>query len=102
MGKVRSAAEAGSIVRRIREEKGISRAALSEETGIGTRTLYALEIGEAKNFGLEKYLRLLDALGLEMDIHEHDALRAETPVSKNVAPWQGLSDTWKLDEEGER
>ena len=66
MGKVRSAQSAGSIVRRVREEKGVSRAELSSETGIGTRTIYALEQGESRNFGLENYLKILAALGLDM------------------------------------
>ena len=63
MSRVASARSAGSIVRRFRESQGLSRATLSRETGIGARTIYALAQGASRNFGLENYLKLLDALG---------------------------------------
>lgn len=98
MGKVRSAQAAGNIIRRIREESGISRAALSKETGIAPRTIYALEQGESPNFGLGKYLRLLDALGLSMDIDLDDRETTESGNPPQVeVPEYKLADIWKLD-----
>lgn len=100
MGKVRSAASAGSIVRRIREDRGMSRAKLSSQTGIGARTIYALEQGESRNFGLENYLKILDALGLYMSVDLDDPLFApEVPAEQDAFPVPEfkLGDIWKLD-----
>ncbi len=101
MSRVASARSAGSIIRRFREEQGLSRAALSQKTGIGVRTIYALEQGESKNFGLENYLKLLDVLGLSMSIDLNDAQR---PAIQNKAqplplPECELADIWKLDKD---
>ncbi len=101
MSKVRSAEAAGSIIRRIREESGMSRAALSRETGIAQRTIYALEQGESINFGLGNYLKLLDALGLSMEINLQDDKGATRKAKKARLqadiPEYELADIWKLD-----
>lgn len=101
MGQVTSAALAGSIVRRIREDRGMSRAALSAATGIGTRTLYALETGESENFGLGNLLSVLDALDLVMSIDLKPDATHHSPTasreSRPTAPWDELPDIWKLD-----
>lgn len=101
MGKVNSAQIAGSIVRRIREDRGLSRSALAKQTGIGARTIYALEQGESRNFGLESYLKLLDALGLTMSVDLTESLSkknaAATPALAVQAPKYELADIWKLD-----
>lgn len=109
MRKVRSAQSAGSIVRRVRENKGMSRAELSSKTGIGTRTIYALEQGESKNFGLENYLKILAVLGLDMSIDLEDPPIAtkhptEQPGSQGtpLIPEFELADIWKLDGCGEK
>ena len=104
MGKVRSAQSAGSIVRRVREEKGVSRAELSSETGIGTRTIYALEQGEGKNFGLENYLKILAALGLDMSVDlkgSPAAIKQPDDLEAPLVPTFELADIWKLDGCGE-
>lgn len=90
---------AGSIIRRIRRDKGMSRAELSAKTGISPRSLYDLETGRSKNFGLGNYLKLLDALNLTMDVRlknqptpqEQPNVPAETPPA-----WADLGDIWKL------
>lgn len=100
MGKVTSAQTAGGIVRRIREDRGISRAALAKQTGIGARTIYALEQGESRNFGLESYLKLLDALGLSMSVDLADGSAQAAGASRArtaLAPEFKLSDIWALD-----
>lgn len=100
MGKVTSAQMAGGIVRRIREDRGISRAALAKQTGIGARTIYALEQGQSKNFGLESYLKLLDALGLCMSVDLVEALKPAPSASRADAalvPEFKLGDIWALD-----
>lgn len=99
MGKVTSPDMAGSIVRRIREERGMSRAELSQATGIGTRTLYALETGESPNFGLANYLKVLDALGLALSVDLDGFTRPPSaqPCAERP-PWDDLGDLWRLDD----
>ena len=121
MSRIASARSAGSIIRRFREEQGLSRAALSQATGIGARTIYALEQGESRNFGLENLLKLLDALGLSMSIdlnvaQQPTVRREQRPARAHLAPTalpkqsatknEGqsapfpeyeLADIWKLD-----
>lgn len=101
MGKVATTELAGSIVRRVREERGMSRAALAAATGIGMRTLYALETGESENFGLGNYLKVLDALGLSLsvDVEKPLSARESRPdgAGAPVLPWDDLPEIWKLD-----
>ncbi len=100
MGKVISAQAAGGIVRRIREDRGMSRAALAKQTGIGARTIYAFEQGESRNFGLESYLKLLDALGLSMSVDLADSSTQEGGAScarTTPVPEFKLGDIWALD-----
>ncbi len=89
----------------------MTRAELSLATGVGTRTLYALEEGESENIGLGRYLRILDALGLSLSIDisglpnstrpEHDTCPSDSPKrdpeNKTQMPWNDLADIWKLD-----
>ena len=101
MSKIKSTAAAGNIIRRMREELGMSRAALSRETRIAPRTIYALEQGESPNFGLGNYLKLLEALGLSMEIslqgNDASAARAKRTQPKINVPEYELADIWKLD-----
>ena len=100
MGKITSAEVAGSVVARVRNDLGMSRAALSAATGVAPRTIYALEQGESKNFGLENYLKLLHALGLHMSV-DFDEPRSLASVPTDAEPLPiselELSDIWKLD-----
>lgn len=105
MGKVVCTETAGSIVRRVREDARISRAELASKCGIGARSLYALEMGEAENFGLGRYLRLLDALGLSMSVDYKSAdSKNTTPATANdddirrAIHWDDLASIWHLDE----
>ncbi|MGN0078421.1 MAG: helix-turn-helix domain-containing protein [Coriobacteriales bacterium] len=102
MGKVRSSEAAGSIILRMREDRGLSRAALAREAGIGARTLYALEKGESPNFGLGSYLRLLEILGLsmhvELDVPPQAPSTDDSPYSVDPRMFE-LADAWKLDDE---
>lgn len=104
MSKVASAKSVGSIVKRFREDQGLSRAALSRETGIGARTIYALEQGESRNFGLENLLELLDVLGLSMSIDLNDAQQpiAQSEERPVPLPKYELADIWKLDKDDPR
>ena len=85
---------AGSIIRRVREDKGMSRNELSAKTGVAPRTLYNLETGKSDNFGLGNYLKLLDALGLSMDVTLQDA--DVTVKAQPSAPKKQAESKWKL------
>ncbi len=58
--------QAGSIVRRVREDQGISRARLAHIAKVSPRTLFAFEQGENENIGLAGFLRVASALGLTL------------------------------------
>lgn len=82
----------------------MSRDQLARATGVGARTLYALETGENENIGLGKFLRVLAALDLSMSL-ELDSLEsprrrdaADETGSQGVPPWDDLADIWKLDD----
>jgi transcriptional regulator with XRE-family HTH domain len=62
-----------SIAARIaarRKALGMSQAALAKRAGIGRSTLDALENGRLGELGFSKILRLLSALGLELQLQE--------------------------------
>lgn len=98
MGKVASAEAAGSIIRRVREERGISRAFLAKQTGIGARTIYALEQGESENFGLGNYLKLLDVLEMNMSVDLDKPLKSPIALESSIElPELKMADIWSLD-----
>ena len=103
MSKVASAEAAGSIIRRVREERGISRAFLAKQTGIGARTIYALEQGESENFGLGNYLKLLDALEMNMSVDLDKPLKPPTALESSIElPELKMADIWSLDGSDEK
>lgn len=99
MGAVSNARMAGSIIRRVREDLGITRASPAARTGISIRTLYALESGQSKNFGLGNYFALLHALGLTMsiDFNNPDTATIRKPVKAPLVREYELADMWRLD-----
>ncbi|WP_130810506.1 helix-turn-helix transcriptional regulator [Olsenella sp. Marseille-P4559] len=98
--RVTNSALAGSIVRRVREDKGLSRAKLATEAGVSARSLYSFEMGESENLGLGHFLRILDCLGLSMFIGESDGADANHG-SYAVPGWNDLGNQWRLDERGD-
>ena len=101
MNQTLTVEQIGSLIRRVREDKGMSRAALASEAGIGARTLYALEKGESSNFGLGNLLKVLDVLGLSLSIGFAD-VGAEGQYHSHhyeMPQWDTLADIWRLDSE---
>lgn len=98
MDRINSTAEVGNIVYRIREDLGLSRAKLSASTGVSARSIYALEKGESENIGLDKLLKITNALGLALfiDLEERAAAQNPQPAAPSI-PWDDLADIWKLD-----
>ena len=94
---ITSTALAGNIIHRIREDNDMSRAKLAELTGVSPRSLYALEKGESENFGLGKFLRVADALGLVVSIDLKEKPESQAPKPKLDLPRNNLADIWKLD-----
>lgn len=86
-------------------ESRVAHVELSSETGIGTRTIYALEQGESRNFGLENYLKILAALGLDMSVDlkgSPAAIKQSDDLEAPLVSTFELADIWKLDECGEK
>lgn len=98
-------AQAGSIVRRVREDLGISRAELSGRAEISPRTLFAFEQGQNENIGLAGFLRIAAALGLVVSLDDGASLTpgesgAPDRVPAPFAPdWDRLGDAWTLEDE---
>ena len=81
-------------------ESRVAHVELSSETDIGTRTIYALEQGESRNFGLENYLKILAALGLDMSVDlkgSPAAIKQPDDLEAPLVPTFELADIWKLD-----
>ena len=97
--------QAGSVVRRVREDLGISRAELSRRAEISPRTLFAFEQGQNENIGLAGFLRITAALGLVVSLDDGASLSpGQTAVPDRVsapfAPdWDRLGDAWTLEDE---
>ena len=86
-------------------ESRVAHVELSPETGIETRTIYALEQGESRNFGLENYLKILAALGLDMSVDMKGspaAIKQPDDLEAPLVPTFELADIWKLDGCGEK
>lgn len=104
--QVKQSAQAGSIIRRVREDRGISRAQLARVANVSPRTLFAFEQGENENIGLAGFLRLASALGLSVCVD--DAAFSAAGQSRPAAAktrgiprpqWECLGDVWKLEED---
>lgn len=86
-------------------ESRVAHVELSSKTDIGTRTIYALEQGESRNFGLENYLKILAALGLDMSVDlkgSPAAIKQPDDLEAPLVSTFELADIWKLDECGEK
>lgn len=55
-----------ATLRRARAIKGLTQTILSERTGLSRPQISIMESGDAQEIGINKFLRLCDALGLEL------------------------------------
>lgn len=78
---------AGNL-RRLRQERGLSQAALAERSGISRRTIINLEAGEA-NISLSGLDRVADAL--DTDFVTLVAEPSALPTAVNAVAWRGAS-----------
>ena len=101
--QVNSSAEAGSIVRRVREDAELSRSALAAEAKVSPRTLFAFERGCNDNIGLASFIRMLSALDLTLSVDDGKgggAQAASAGASDSAAfhgNWEELGEAWRLD-----
>ncbi len=101
--QVKQSAQAGSIIRRVREDKGISRAQLARAAKVSPRTLFAFEQGENENIGLAGFLRLASALDLIVCVDDaFSAAGQSRPAAAKARSiprpqWDCLGDVWKLE-----
>ena len=92
--KITSSAEAGALVKSLRESHGLSRKELSDNSGIPLRTVYAVEKGELNNLSVDRLVALLEALGAHLDARVSDA---ETSEGADVNRLVKLAATGTLD-----
>jgi transcriptional regulator with XRE-family HTH domain len=95
--RIVSSALAGNIVRRVREDEGLSRAKLAAAAGVSSRSLYAFETGESENLGLSHFLRILECLGLSAFVSDSDDISA-SQTSYKAPAWDDLGEQWRLDD----
>lgn len=108
MGRITTTEAAGGAIRRVREDRGITRAELAARTGLSVRSIYSLETGESQNFGLGNYLKLLEALDLVMSVDLDPMNWNNAPIAPAPAvapapptmPWNDLAPIWRLDNDG--
>ncbi|MBR3326639.1 MAG: helix-turn-helix transcriptional regulator [Atopobiaceae bacterium] len=92
--RITTSAEAGALVKSLRESRGLSRKELSRNSGIPLRTVYAVEKGELNNLSLDRLVALLSALGAHLDVCVWDA---EPNKEANVNRLVKLAATGTLD-----
>ncbi len=57
----------GLVLRRLREEQGVSAAGLAKQTGLSRSYVTYLESGKFAEVGLDKFSRIVQVLGLSAD-----------------------------------
>jgi len=63
----------GAVLRKLREEQGVSAAGLAKQTGLSRSYVTYLESGKFAEVGLDKFSRIVRALGLSADRVLRDA-----------------------------
>lgn len=58
--------QAGMYVRQARQMRGWTQKTLAAEAGVSERLVNGLEAGEARGIRLDKLMKLLDALGMQL------------------------------------
>lgn len=98
--QISSSAEAGALVKSLRESRKLSRKELSETSGIPLRTVYAIEKGELNNLSVDRLIALISALGAYLDVRVLDANPSEgaevNRLIKMVATQDLDADGWGI------
>jgi transcriptional regulator with XRE-family HTH domain len=75
--QITSSAEAGALVKSLRESRKLSRKELSDASGIPLRTVYAVEKGELNNLSVDRLIALISAMGAYLDVRVSDTSPSE-------------------------
>ena len=67
LGTISTPRQAGLYVRKVREERTMTRAQLALASGVTERLLASLELGDAMGIRLDKLLAVCKALGIRLD-----------------------------------
>ncbi|CAM5791736.1 helix-turn-helix transcriptional regulator [Castellaniella caeni] len=62
----------GALVRKLRIERGLTLEQLASRCSITRQTLAAFERGSAADIGFRKVVRIVNALGLTIDVKRHE------------------------------
>lgn len=89
--QIASSAEAGALVKSLRQQRGITRKELSECSGIPLRTVYAVENGELNNLSVDRLIALLSALGTSLDVRVSTADAAEEAETNRLVRLAAMS-----------
>lgn len=89
--QITSSAEAGALVKSLRERNGMSRKELSGSSGIPLRTIYAVENSELNNLGIDRLIALLTALGASLEVRTLDASTAEDEETNRLVRLAAMS-----------
>ena len=68
MDVLKTHVQVGNAVRFARESRGMTQRQLSQASGVSLRSITDLELGAARNIGLDRTMRVLNALGLSLCI----------------------------------
>lgn len=60
----------GQEIRHLRRQRRISQQLMAEHLAISRTTLNALETGKAGDIGIKKIIKILDYLGMELNLRE--------------------------------
>lgn len=65
---IHDTAELGKLIRQRREDAGLTATRAAQLAGVSRRLLIELELGKRRNVTMRTVLRLLELLGLEMEV----------------------------------
>lgn len=80
MDALKTHVQLGNAVRFARENRGMTQRQLSQASGVSLRSITDLELGVARNIGLDRLMRVLDVLGMSLCVYDnkdHEAGRMQ-------------------------
>lgn len=72
MVTLKTHAQVGNAVRAAREKQGMTQRQLARVSGVSLRSITDLELGVARNIGLDRLMRVFETLGLSLIVCEND------------------------------
>ena len=72
----------GQIIKRLREERGLSQTQLAKAAGLHYTRIYRVETGREKLSRIETFAAVADALGLEIGELYTECYKSESPPTE--------------------